>query len=266
MARLPAAVRCLLAVSVVATATTALLCAQTVRTPMKDTRNAAEVMQASGRVVVQRDSPWRLAVGDYVYPNEVVSTGSDGSALFKVADGSTFEVFPNSQVNFRANNMNWEDLLELWLGKIKVQIEHPGGVLPNNNKVRTPTAVISVRGTTFGVEYDAEKGATTVYDEEGSVEVARATRLDDKRILNANESIVVYKNSTLAPKFDTGGLLKRVYQSVMDAITQEAINSRSSAPSAPGTPAPSVTTPPPTSPGDHNGNTPPPPPPPAPSN
>jgi hypothetical protein len=235
------------------------------RQPMVNTAGAAQLVQGSGRIVVQRNnSPWRLEVGEYVFPNEVVTTGEDGSGMFKVSDGSKFEIYPNSKVAFRTNKGNWEDLLELWLGKVKIQIEHPGG-LPNRNTVRTPTAVISVRGTTFDVQYDADKEATTVLDEEGSVEVARALRLDEKRLLNPNESVIVYKNASLARQFDTGGLLKRVFQSAMDALTQQAINSRSN-PSSPGTTvgpsAPSGTA---TGAGDKNNNPTPPPPPPPPS-
>jgi hypothetical protein len=224
---------------------------------------AAQLVAFTGQISVLRDStPWALNVGDYVQPGQVIVTGSDGSGMFKVADGSKFEVFPKSKIVFRANGYNWEDLLELMLGKIKVQIEHPGGV-PNNNKVRTPTAVISVRGTTFDVEYNPDEESTVVLDEEGSVEVARALRLDDKRLLGPNESIKVYKNATLARKFDTGGLMKRLYQSVMDAVTQEAINSRSGSPSTTGPAGPSVpaTT---TSNAGNKDNTPTPPPPPPP--
>ncbi len=98
-------------------------------------------------------------------------TGTDGYGLFQVSDGSTFEVFPNSKVIFRPNRGDWKDILEVFLGKIRVQIEHVGG-LPNNNKVRTPSAVISVRGTIFDVEVeDAGPGTTLVLDEEGQVEV-----------------------------------------------------------------------------------------------
>jgi len=226
---------------------------------MKDVSGAAQLVTYTGRIVVQHDSPWRLDIGEYVYPGEVVSTGPDGSGMFKLADGSKFEIFPNSKVVFRANSFNWEELLEVMLGKIKVQIEHPGG-LPNNNKVRTPTAVISVRGTTFDVEYNPDKDSTTVDDEEGSVEVANALNLDNKRILNANESIVVYKNSSLARnKVDTGGILKRIVQTAMDALTQKEINARTSAPSATGVPGTSTS---PTNSGDRNNSPPPPPPPP----
>jgi hypothetical protein len=266
MARLPASLRCVVTVSVVMTATVTTLCAQASRQPMTDVSGAAKLVQGSGRISVLRDSePWALSNGDYVQPMQVIVTGPDGSGMFKVADGSTFEVYSNSKVIFRPNRGNWEDLLEMWLGKVKVQIEHPGGVLPNPNKVRTPTAVISVRGTTFDVEYDAEKQITTVDDEEGSVDVARALNLNDHKLLNANQSLVVYKNDPLAHKVDTGGILKRVYQAAMDALTQQEINSRSSGPAPTTTPAGTgtgpVSTPPPTTSGDHNPNSPPPPPP-----
>src|SRR6185312_8762371 len=240
------------------------------------TDGAAKLVAMTGQVSVLRDGdPWALHVNDYVQPMQVIVTGDSGSGMFKVADGSTFEVFPNSKVYFRANRGNWDDLLELILGKIKVQIEHLGGV-PNANKVHTPTAVISVRGTTFDVEYDPDKEYTTVTDEDGSVEVARATRLNEKKILHANESIVVYKNEPLGKTgIDKGALAKRIMRSAMDALTQEAINSRTSGSASGPAGGGPVTTPPPTGAGDHDGSStaggpppaptapPPPPPPPA---
>jgi ferric-dicitrate binding protein FerR (iron transport regulator) len=246
--------------------------------PMQNSDGAAKLVAMTGQVSVLRDGdPWALQVNDYVQPMQVIVTGENGSGMFKVADGSTFEVYPNSKVYFRANRGNWDDLLELILGKIKVQIEHLGGV-PNGNKVHTPTAVISVRGTTFDVEYDPDKESTKVTDEDGSVDVARATLLSDHKILHANESIVVYKNERLGKSgIDKGNLAKRIVQSAMDALTQEAINARTSAPTTPpvGGGGGPVATPPPTGAGDHNGSSgsgapgsappPPPPPPPAPA-
>jgi hypothetical protein len=226
---------------------------------MSDNSGAAKLVKMDGQISVLRDStPWALNVGDYVQPMQVIVTGSNGSGMFKVGDGSTFEIYPNSKVVFRANRGNWDDLLEIMLGKIKVQIEHIGGV-PNNNKVYTPSAVISVRGTTFDVEYDGDKESTTVLDEEGSVDVASVLNLNNKKTLNANEYVVVYKNTPLAKKFDTGGLLKRIYQAAMDALSQEEINQRTGVPASP-----APTTPPPTTSGDHNPTTPTPPPPPPP--
>jgi hypothetical protein len=231
------------------------------------TDGAAKLVAMTGQVSVLRDGdPWALHVNDYVQPMQVIVTGDNGSGMFKVADGSTFEVFPNSKVYFRANRGNWDDLLELILGKIKVQIEHLGGV-PNGNKVHTPTAVISVRGTTFDVEYNPDLEYTTVTDEDGSVEVARATNRDDKKILHANESIVVYKNERLGKAgIDKGNLAKRIMQATMDALTQQAINSRASGPASGPVGGGPVPPPPATSgAGDHDGSSAPGGPPPAPS-
>ena len=136
-----------------------------------DLNGAAKLMQFTGQISYMRGSDlWVFILGDTVQPQQVIVTGADGYGLFQVSDGSTFEVFPKSKVVFRPNRGDWKDLLEVWLGKVRVQIEHPGG-LPNNNKVRTPSAVISVRGTIFDVEIEDEDGTTMVLDEEGQVEV-----------------------------------------------------------------------------------------------
>src|SRR4051794_30483543 len=73
---------------------------------------AATITQLTGRVDVMRDSTrWALSSGEWVRPGQMVLTGPDGWAMFKLADNSTFEVFPNSQVSFRANRAEWRDLL-----------------------------------------------------------------------------------------------------------------------------------------------------------
>lgn len=268
MRHLTTALRCVLSISALSAAMSTGAFAQMTHVPMGDVSGAAKLVAMTGQISIQKDKGelWALHVNDYVQPMQVIVTGRDGSGMFKVADGSTFEVFPNSQVVFRANRFNWDDLLEVMLGKIKVQIEHLGGV-PNGNKVRTPTAVISVRGTTFDVEYDADGRYTTVMDEEGSVEVSRVERPNDRKILNANESIVVYKDVPLAKAgIDKGGLLKRVVQSAMDALTQQAINSRSSVPApSGGGSVPSVPNGGGTGAGNKNNSPPPPPAPPPPA-
>ncbi len=94
-------------------------------------------------------------------------------SLLQVSDGSTIQVYPNSQFVFRANPGNWRDLIDMVLGRIRVHIEHLGG-LPNPNTIRTQSAVISVRGTTFEVSVDESGDVTQVDVEEGAVEVQHA--------------------------------------------------------------------------------------------
>jgi hypothetical protein len=128
---------------------------------------------------------------------QVIVTGSDGYAVFQVSDGSTFEVFPNSRVTFRANPANLKDILDVWLGRVKVHIQKFGGQ-PNNNRVITPTAVISVRGTVFDVSVEDQE-STLVAVEEGLVEVQHAL-LPTKtpKLVNPGESLRVYRDQPLA--------------------------------------------------------------------
>src|SRR5690348_11055886 len=139
MSRLTAALKCALPLVLVAGLVRTAPAQSMTHVPMA-TDGAAKLVAMTGQVSLLRDGePWALHVNDYVQPMQVIVTGGNGSGMFKVSDGSTFEVFPNSKVYFRANRGNWDDLLGLILGKIKVQIEHLGGV-PNGNKVHTPTA------------------------------------------------------------------------------------------------------------------------------
>jgi hypothetical protein len=137
---------------------------------------------------------------------------------------------------------------------VRVQIEHFGG-LPNNNRVRTPSAVISVRGTVFDVEVEDVTDTTLVVDEEGSVSVRHLLKPSEK-VLIAGEWVRVYRDQALAKQIDKGGILERA----MRAATQVAVDVAKQAPSATHT----TTVPPVTTPGSKGPTTPPPPPPPPP--
>jgi hypothetical protein len=181
---------------------------------------AATVVTLNGQVSVLRDnSPWALNLGNSIQPRQIIVTGADGYALLQVSDGSTFEVFPNSRVVFRDNPGNWKDLLEVFLGSVKVQIQKIGGQ-PNYNKVRTPTAVISVRGTVFDVTVEDEDATTVVMVAEGQVAVQHALLpRGDPKILNPGEWIRVYKNQPLSAKLvDRGGVLRGAMRAAADAM------------------------------------------------
>jgi uncharacterized membrane protein YgcG len=183
---------------------------------------AAKVVTMNGQVSVLRDSSqsqWALHLGDAVQPRQVIVTGPDGYALLQVSDGSTFEVFPNARVVFRDTPGNWKDLLEVLLGRVKIHIQKLGGQ-PNYNKVRTPTAVISVRGTTFDVSVEDEDATTLVSVEEGEVGV-RHLLLPQKedKILDAGEWIRVYRDQPLISKsVDKSGVVRGALRAAADAM------------------------------------------------
>jgi hypothetical protein len=211
---------------------------------------AAKVMSLNGDVSMLRDSNrWALNVGDEVQTRQVIVTGPDGYAKFQVSDGSTFEVYPNSNIVFRKNPGNWRDLLDVLVGRVKIHIQKWGGQ-PNNNRILTPTAVISVRGTTFDVGVDDDDETTIVSVEEGAVDVRHALRPGLTKTVNAGESIHVYKDQPLAQStIDKGVVLRRVLQGVRDAVITAATHSPAHAGGATGPTLPGQTGSPPPPPG-----------------
>ena len=195
---------------------TAVVClAQSLPT---STDTAAKVISLTGQVSVLHDSdPWALNIGDQVQAKQVIISGPDGYALFEVSDGSTFEVFPNSNVVFRRNPPNWRDLLDVLVGRVKVHIQKWGNQ-PNPNRIHTPSAVISVRGTIFDVSVSGEDESTLIAVEEGQVDVRHALKGDTKTV-NAGESLQVYKNQPLAYRtIDKGAVAQRVLRALTDAL------------------------------------------------
>jgi hypothetical protein len=197
--------------------------------PPSDSGNyAAKVMTLTGQVSVLKDSqPWALSVGDSVQVRELILTGPDGHALFQVSDGSTFEVYPNARVVFRKNPPNWKDLLDVLVGRVRIHIEH-FGANPNPNRVLTPTAVISVRGTTFDVSVSDDDETTLIEVEEGLVEVRHALLPGDApKVVSSGESIRVYRNEPIADRLiDKGTVARQVLRAVMDAVSTVAIHTR----------------------------------------
>jgi hypothetical protein len=165
-------------------------------------------------------TPWAISVGDSIQVRQLIVTGEDGHALFQVSDGSTFEVYPNSEVVFRKNPPTWKDLIDLLVGRVRVHIEHMG-TLPNPTRMLTPTAVISVRGTTFDVSVDNEDETTLVEVEEGTVEVRHALLPSGEgKTLTTGESLKVYKNEPIAQSSNKGTIARQVLHMAMDlAVT-----------------------------------------------
>jgi hypothetical protein len=132
-----------------------------------------------------------------VNQQQVIKTGPDGYAKFQVSDGSTFEVFPNTELTFR-KTYGIGDLLNVWMGKVKVYIQHLPGI-PNPNNVTTPTALISVRGTIFDVDVQDLDGTTFVTLDEGLVDVRHLRVASGIVRLTPGESIQVLPNMPLSP-------------------------------------------------------------------
>ncbi|HEY3835481.1 MAG TPA: FecR family protein [Bryobacteraceae bacterium] len=193
--------------------------------PSDSGQYAAKVLTMTGQVSILKDMvPIALVEGSMVQVQQMIVTGPDGHAVFQViSDGSTFEVFPNSHLVFRKNAWNVKDLIDLFVGRIRVHIEHFGTV-PNPNRILTPTAVISVRGTTFDVTVGEDDETTTVEVEDGMVEVRHALLPSVTKVLGPGDTIKVYKNEPLVARgFDRGTFAHYAMKMLSDAANLAAM-------------------------------------------
>jgi FecR protein len=183
-----------------------------------DGSSAATLVSAVGEISVLRsDSVWVLFPNDTIQPGETIITGSDGFAEFRIADGSSFQVYPDSRVVFRKNPGTLRDLLDVFLGRVRVYIQHLGG-RPNHQRVFTPTAVISVRGTIFEVSVD-ETETTVIAVDEGTVGVShRLLPNNDEISVEAGQSLIVYRDAPLAK----AGIDKARAVRVMEGLARAA--------------------------------------------
>src|SRR5579863_9358343 len=173
----------------------------------------ATVLDFSGQVSrmnSDRGMQTPVTLGLVVRQTQIIETGADGWARFLYAtDGSTFEVFPNSKVVFQEHPADWQHLLNVWIGHVKVWIQHAPGV-PNYKNVQTPTAVISVRGTIFSVDVQDED-TTVVSVEEGAVDVRNTTvPVINIPRLGPGQSITVIRNQQMGlNRGNTNGVLAK---------------------------------------------------------
>ena len=195
---------------------------------------AAKVVAQIGQVSVMENGYAKaLSVGMGVNPAQVIVTGPDSFARFQVSDGSTFEVYANSRLVFRETMGDWKHLLNLWIGRVKVFIQHAPGV-PNPNQVTSPTAVISVRGTVFDVVVRDDDGTTDVSVDEGEVSVRNLTAPGDPVTLRPGDTITVIRGQRLMGRqIDKGMLMRNALRVVRDTMYQVLLNRQAGAVGAP---------------------------------
>ncbi|HWP85706.1 MAG TPA: FecR domain-containing protein, partial [Terriglobia bacterium] len=176
----------------------------------------------SGRVSVERAGElWAVHTGQTIEAGQAIVTGSDGAAQLFLPDGSTLEIFPNSRVIYRANRFNVRDLLDVLLGKVRLQIQH---LLPGDTPLRvtSPTAVISVRGTVFEVEVDAAQDTTITVDT-GAVGVRHRLFPGREILVQSGQSLRVAASLPLTAAGKSAvpiRTLGRVVQGIADTLAQ----------------------------------------------
>lgn len=189
--------------------------------PLHAQDSKAKVLMQVGQVSVMNGGYLTpLAVGQFIQTRQLIVTGPDSYAQFQISGGSTFEVFANSKVMFRETPGDWEHLLNVFIGRVKVFIQHLPGVA-NPNNVTSPTAVISVRGTIFDVSVEDDNGTTLVAVDEGVVDVRNLTAPGNAMTLRQGDSYRVFRNQPLAArKVDKSDVVRVAFRAAREAVWQ----------------------------------------------
>lgn len=131
---------------------------------------SATIGQLKGDVSVipPQGTPVTAQRGAVLAPETIVETRK-GSAVLQLEDGSQVLVKSNTRVVLKAPPQSEGHFFDLLLGKIVAKVKKRLSESPSF-RMGTPTAVITVRGTQFEVNF-SKKGVTKVEVYEGLVEV-----------------------------------------------------------------------------------------------
>jgi len=158
--------------------------------------------------VLQPDGSWKKITSDTeIKKGDRIRTKADSYAIVAFSDGSRIYLGPNSSVNFSALEFKRE--LQLLEGKLRIVISKFERF---KFKVRTPVAVTAPRGTDFIVEHDSAKSISTIYLNEGTLDVENIK--GEKFVLNAGEIMTVDSSG----KTEKSELKKDKWDSLLNAV------------------------------------------------
>lgn len=119
-----------------------------------------QIKNVSGQVFLIRHNAQQPAkAGDLVEQADIVATGADGSVGITLIDNARLSAGPNSRIEFARFRYNpttqeGEALTEIKRGTLAVVSGQIAKRSPDAMKIRTPTTILGVRGTTFAVKVD----------------------------------------------------------------------------------------------------------------
>jgi hypothetical protein len=123
----------------------------------------AQVKTASGQVTIARDGASLPAkIGDFLYEKDVIQTGADGGIGITFTDNTAMSTGPNSEVSleeyrFDSSNFKGAMLTDMRKGTLAMVSGDIARSTPGAMRVKTPTAILGVRGTRFAVQVEGER-------------------------------------------------------------------------------------------------------------
>jgi hypothetical protein len=119
--------------------------------------NSGMVVASRGEVSALADGSSReLKQGDFIYVNDEIQTGARSFAVLQFTDGAKVTVRPDTKLVIETYLYTGDDsdeaTLSLVSGGLRVITGAMAKTHPENYKVRTPVALMGVRGTEFSIQ------------------------------------------------------------------------------------------------------------------
>jgi hypothetical protein len=121
-----------------------------------------QIKNLSGEVFLLRNNQQQAAkAGDILQQSDTLITGANGSVGITLIDNSRLSAGPNSRLElkqFRYNptTQEGEFLADMQRGTLAIVSGQIAKRSPDAMKVKTPTSILGVRGTTFVVKVEEE--------------------------------------------------------------------------------------------------------------
>ena len=123
-----------------------------------DNSQVAQIKTVSGQAQIVRNGARAVAkVGDPLFEKDTIETGADGSIGITFIDNTVMSSGPNSQIvledyKFNSSNFKGSMLTDMNRGTVSMISGDIARSSPGAMKVKTPTAILGVRGTRFVIE------------------------------------------------------------------------------------------------------------------
>jgi len=116
---------------------------------IKTVAGQAEILRSGARIAAR--------VGDSLYEKDTIETGPDGSIGITFTDNTVMSSGPDSQIvledyKFNSSNFKGSMLADMNRGTVSMISGDIARSSPGAMKVKTPTAILGVRGTRFVIE------------------------------------------------------------------------------------------------------------------
>lgn len=123
-----------------------------------DNAQVAQIKTVSGQAEIVRNGARAAArVGDPLFEKDTIETGTDGAIGITFIDNTVMSSGPNSQIvledyKFNSSNFKGSMLADMNRGTVSMISGDIARSSPGAMKVKTPTAILGVRGTRFVIE------------------------------------------------------------------------------------------------------------------